>query len=305
VRLARRRRPAAPTAFAPVVRHARRWKADAVVLSQGSCWGAYSEMLALAEAGIPYLGISQLNTPFSWPNDGLFEALGEAFAGAEAAVFVSRGNLVLFENQVARKLENSHVIYNPPSFDVSTPCGPPPAEGFRLLNVARIDANHKGQDLLCDVLAMPKWRERRVELEIAGAGNRRWLESLLASKGLTNVKLLGHVDDLRGAWERATFGILSSRYEGMPLALIEGMALGRAVVATDVAGHGEWIEHGRNGFLAAGCSPAALDAALEEAWASRGGAGELGSDARRRSAEMLADAPADRLADLVRETFAE
>jgi hypothetical protein len=71
VRLARRRAPEASSPFAPVVRHKRRWKADVVVLSQASCWGAYSEMLALAELGIPYVSISQLNTPFNWPGDTL------------------------------------------------------------------------------------------------------------------------------------------------------------------------------------------------------------------------------------------
>jgi glycosyltransferase involved in cell wall biosynthesis len=275
-RLGRRRKPQQATTGAPIIHWARRWKADAVVLSQASCWGAYTEMLALAEAGIPYVCISQLNTPFSWLGDRLFEAVGGAFQKSRAAVFVSQGNLDLFQNQAAIKLENARVIYNPPSFDVSESCGPPPSDTFRLLNVARIDPGHKGQDLLLDVLALPKWRERDVELEIAGGGNRKWLERLVDVKGLRNVNLLGHVTDLKGAWERATYGIFPSRYEGMPLALIEGMALGRAVIATDVAGHAEWIDHGQCGFLAAGTTARSLDAAMEEAWMMRDKAGTLG-----------------------------
>jgi glycosyltransferase involved in cell wall biosynthesis len=299
VRLARRRKPAAPTSLAPVVRHARQWKADMVVLSQASCWGAYSEMLALAEAGIPYVSISQLNTPFSWPGDKLYEAVGESFARAKAAVFVSRGNLDLFQNQVARQLGNAHVIYNPPSFDVSVPCGPPPEGVFRLLNVARIDPGHKGQDLLLDVLAMPKWRERQVELEIAGGGNRRWIERLIQSKELENVRLLGHVSDLQEAWERATFGVFPSRYEGMPLAMIEGMALGRAVIATDVAAHAEWIEKGRNGFLAVGTTASLLDAAMEEAWLIRGQAATLGCEASESYRRLMPRKPHMELASLI------
>jgi glycosyltransferase involved in cell wall biosynthesis len=279
VRLGRRIRPARPTPQAPIVRQARQWNADVVVLSQASCWGAYSEMLALAEAGIPYVCISQLNSPFSWPGDGLFEAVGEAFSKAKAAVFVSQGNLDLFENQVARKLDNAHVIYNPPSFDVSDPCGPPPNDVFRLLNVARIDPGHKGQDLLLDVLALPKWRQRDVQLEIAGGGNRKWLEQLIACKGLSNVNLLGHVNDLKAVWEKTTFGIFPSRYEGIPLALVEGMALGRAIIATDVAGHAEWIEHGVNGFLASGPSLRGIDSALQSAWQRKFEASQLGNAA--------------------------
>lgn len=298
-RISRRWRPAHPTPGAPVVRLALKWRADIVVFSQASCWGAYSEMLALAEAGIPYVCISQLNTPFSWPGDGLFRSVGAAFSRARAAVFVSQGNFDLFQNQAAVKLDNAHVIYNPPSFDVSAPCGHPPEKGFHLLNVARIDPGHKGQDLLIDVLSLSKWRERDVRLSIAGGGNREWLEQLVRSRGLGNVLLLGHVGDLRSVWQEATFGVFSSRYEGMPLAMIEGMALGRAIVATDVAGHGEWIEHARNGFLASGCTSSSLDAALEKAWQQRGDAARLGEAARQTFERIMHQDPGAELAGLV------
>jgi glycosyltransferase involved in cell wall biosynthesis len=298
-RVSRRSRPSKATPSASVVRMALKWRADMVVLSQASCWGAYSEMLALAEAGIPYVCISQLNTPFSWPGDGLFGAVGAAFSKARAAVFVSQGNLDLFQSQAAIELGNAHVIYNPPSFDVSDPCGPPPDGPFRLLNVARIDPGHKGQDMLIDVLNLPKWREREVQVWVAGGGNRRWLEQMVKSKGLGNVTLLGHVDDLRSVWQEATFGVFPSRYEGMPLAMIEGMALGRAIIATDVAGHGEWIEHGSNGFLAAGCTSSSLDATLEMAWMQRQEAGRLGSCARQTFERIMRQDPSSELSELI------
>ena len=100
------------------------WRADITVFSQASCWGAYSEMLALKRAGRPYVSISQLNTPFSWPGDKLYRIVGDAFDGAQKSVFVSQGNLDLFESQIARPLKNAQVIYNPPAFDVSTQCDP-------------------------------------------------------------------------------------------------------------------------------------------------------------------------------------
>lgn len=266
-RLSRRFAPTRPTKWSAVVRQARRWRADLVVLSQASCWNAYSEMLALGEAGIPYGCISQQNTPFSWPGDPLFEAVGEAFAKARFCVFVSEGNRKLFENQVARELSNAHVIYNPTSFATDGPCGrPPPQRPFSLLNVARIDPGQKGQDLLLDLLAMEKWRQREVRLEIAGGGNRGWLEAQIGRKKLNNVFPKGHVHDLRECWERATFGVFPSRYEGMPLAMVEGMALGRPIIATDVAGHAEWVKDGHNGFLCRAPAVECLDEALEKAW---------------------------------------
>jgi glycosyltransferase involved in cell wall biosynthesis len=280
-RAARRLAPTTASAVSPCVRHAKAWGADLVVISQAACWSAYRELLALRNARIPYVTISQLNTPFVWPGKQLFECVGESFAGAKAAVFVSRGNLALFENQVARRLNNARVIYNPVSFPVDEPCGRPANDGpMVFLNVARIDPAQKGQDIIVDVMAMPKWRERDVRVRVAGGGDRAWLERLLAARAIKSVDLLGHVTDLRSEWQRSTFGLFSSRYEGMPLAMIEGMALARAVVATDVAGHREWIEDGASGFIAAGAEAAALDAAMERAWMARSSAATLGQRAR-------------------------
>ena len=298
-RLQHRFKPIRPSFQSPVVAWARRHQPDLVVFSQASCWGAYSDMLALSVLGIKYCCVSQLNTPFSWLGDALFEVVGEAFAKAEACVFVSQGNLSLFENQTARSYENAKVISNLPSFEIEKPCGSPPVDVFRLLNVARIDPAHKGQDLLLDVLALPKWRGRNIEVEIAGGGATKWFERAATSKGLTNIKLLGHVSDLQSAWERATFGVFPSRYEGMPLAIIEGMAFGRAVIATDVAGHAEWIECGENGFLAAGCNVRALDAALESAWERRAEAGAMGQIAATDVKSRLESSPAKELCDLI------
>jgi glycosyltransferase involved in cell wall biosynthesis len=304
VRISRRIRPLEPTSMAPVVRYAKKWKPDTVVISQASCWGAYSEMLALANRKIPYICISQLNTPFSWPGDALYEAVGEAFAQAQTAVFVSQGNLDLFQNQVARRLINATVIYNPPSIDVTEPCGPPPTDVFHLLNVARIDPAQKGQDIILGVLALPKWRDRKVLLEIAGGGNRRWLERLIEMKGLIgSVRLLGHSSNLTEVWQRATYGVFPSRYEGMPLAMIEGMALGRSVVATNVAGHGEWIEDRRNGFLADGAEVGAFDKSLENAWINRGHANEMGVAARETANRLLKVPSGQRLALEVERSF--
>lgn len=302
----RRVNPTSPCTAAACVRHAKAWKADLVVVSQASCWGAYRELLGLGRAGIPYVSISQLNTPFVWPGDRLFECVGEAFATANATVFVSQGNLALFQNQVARALSNATVIYNPISFPIHGPCAPPLAsDGMVLLNVARIDPNQKGQDLIVDVLSMPKWRERDVHVRVAGGGNMAWLKQLLASRNVTSMSLLGHVTDLRSEWEKCTFGLFPSRFEGMPLAMVEGMALGRAVIATDVGGHREWIDEGRSGFLAMGAEPAALDWALEQAWNARAGAGEMGATARGIYESRTVIPPAEQLAQLIESALAK
>ncbi|MFT5394668.1 MAG: glycosyltransferase involved in cell wall biosynthesis [Gammaproteobacteria bacterium] len=63
------------------------------------------------------------------------------------------------------------------------------------------------------------------------------------------VNWLGELDDIPGVWAASHIGVLPSYREGLPLSLLEAAACGRALVATDVPGCKEVIEHGVNGFL--------------------------------------------------------
>lgn len=56
---------------------------------------------------------------------------------------------------------------------------------------------------------------------------------------------------------------MPSRFEGLPLAMVEAMLCARPVVATDVAGHAEIIEDGVTGFLADAPTAGSMAAALE------------------------------------------
>jgi len=52
--------------------------------------------------------------------------------------------------------------------------------------------------------------------------------------------------------------VLPSEWEGLPLVILEAMAAGRAIVATDVGGNSVAIEHGKSGYLVPPKDPAAL-----------------------------------------------
>src|SRR5690606_27773224 len=73
--------------------------------------------------------------------------------------------------------------------------------------------------------------------------------------------------------------------EGMPLALIEGMAAGCAVVASAVPGVQEVVAHQRNGLLVPPADPAALADALQQLLAAPGHAAALARHARADAAE--------------------
>lgn len=74
----------------------------------------------------------------------------------------------------------------------------------------------------------------------------------------------GHRDDVREVWAAAHVAILPTSYgEGLPKALLEAAACGRALVASDHPGCSELIVNGVNGLLVPERDPAALAAALE------------------------------------------
>ncbi|MHB2168642.1 glycosyltransferase family 4 protein [Alsobacter sp. R-9] len=76
------------------------------------------------------------------------------------------------------------------------------------------------------------------------------------------VALLGHVADIRTLWARCHVAALPSRREGLPKALMEAAACGRALIATDVPGCREVARAGVNGLLVPVDDPAALAQAI-------------------------------------------
>lgn len=78
------------------------------------------------------------------------------------------------------------------------------------------------------------------------------------------IQWAGHVEDVRQVWQQADIAVLASHGgEGVPLSLVEAAACGRPLVATDVPGCRDIVQHGVNGFLVPVGSPAALAEALE------------------------------------------
>jgi len=84
---------------------------------------------------------------------------------------------------------------------------------------------------------------------------------------------------------------LPSRYEGLPLVIVEAMLCGRPVVATNVAGHSEVIEDGVVGFLADAPTVASIANALERLWERRSEAEQMGKAAAVRIRQLVPPDP--------------
>lgn len=109
----------------------------------------------------------------------------------------------------------------------------------------------KGFDLLIEVAKMAKKNNFKWRILIAGTGKiENELIALAEKKGVSDrVNLIGFSNEIFSILKACDVFVLPSRYEGMPNALLEAMAMGKASVATNVNGAPELVEDGKSGFL--------------------------------------------------------
>ncbi|MBF9253835.1 glycosyltransferase family 4 protein [Pontibacter sp. 172403-2] len=266
-------------------------KPDMVVFSQATCFGAYNLMLYCKNKKISYCSISQLNTEYGWPTDTNVDDIAEAFKSAKAAFFVSNSNLKLFQTQIAEKLNNAIVIPNPFNLNSVPELNWPNEDIINIAHVARLDFTHKGTDILLKCFAEKQWEQRKFKLNIYGMGNTKLAKKLAAYCGTHNINFKGHVSNVTDIWNQNHLLVLTSRYEGMPLSLIEAMYCGRTAVVTDVAGHSELVKDGLNGFVAEAATQEHFSRALESAWERKKQWESLGIIAKRTIKDIYSDDP--------------
>jgi glycosyltransferase involved in cell wall biosynthesis len=106
------------------------------------------------------------------------------------------------------------------------------------------------------------------------------LSEVLAEQAAGNIEYLGESRDVRLHLEAARALILPSRREGSPVALLEAMACGRAVLAFDAPGSREVVRHGETGFLSPPGDIKALAEGVESLIRDPGLAARLGQNGR-------------------------
>jgi glycosyltransferase involved in cell wall biosynthesis len=96
------------------------------------------------------------------------------------------------------------------------------------------------------------------------------------------VRFLGYTDDVRALYAAADAFVLPSRKEGLPTVVLEAMASGLAVIATQVGGVPDVVTHGQDGLLVSPRSPEGLCGAMAEVAADPSLCTRLGRSARSR-----------------------
>ncbi len=164
--------------------------------------------------------------------------------------------------------------------------------GPHLLAAGRL-SNEKGFDLLLDAVALVRDALPSAQLTILGEGPLK--PDLKAQKerlGLAEaVHLAGFHTNPYPYFQNADVFVLSSRYEGLPNVVLEALALGKPVVATDCPGVREILDGCRIGWLVPQNDARLLaDAIISACDSNRGvssGAGEVEKILQKFGAEQI------------------
>ncbi|MFF1451097.1 glycosyltransferase family 4 protein [Streptomyces sp. NPDC058274] len=166
----------------------------------------------------------------------------------------------------------------------------------------------KGFDLLIPAWAKlvethPDW-----QLRIYGSGEKKTeLRALVEEHHLYNhVFLMGHTDRLDDELAKASFYVLSSRFEGLPMVMIEAMSHSLPVVSFDCpTGPADVLTHGVDGLLVPPEDPDALADAMSRLMADRRLRADMGVAAVLTASSYGPDAVHPRWEALFRELHAQ
>ena len=153
------------------------------------------------------------------------------------------------------------------------------------LFVGRIDPQ-KGWRVLLEAMNSAMIRSSTWRLIMVGDGPERDdLQARLQQDSDSRTRWLGRRDDVPALLAAADLLILPSLWEGMPNVVLEAMAAGKPVIATDVEGSQELVAPGETGWLVPAGDSQALASALNEADADPSRLSRFGANAQRFVAE--------------------
>jgi glycosyltransferase involved in cell wall biosynthesis len=217
--------------------------------------------------------------PSSYREKALYASVRNFYPWAEGHIAVSQGVAADVQRSAGVAPDKICTIHNPvvtpelllqaqtcpdhPFFTAGVPAeGSPPV----ILGVGRLTSQKDFHILLRAFAAVYKVRPAR--LIILGEGERRrQLEALAEELGVSAaVSLPGFVDNPFAYMAHANLYVLSSKWEGLPGALIQALACGCPVVSTDCpSGPREILENGKFGTLVAVGDVEGLAAAISKA----------------------------------------
>jgi glycosyltransferase involved in cell wall biosynthesis len=163
----------------------------------------------------------------------------------------------------------------------------------------------KGYPEVFEAAARLRSRLRQVRVAVIGPDEPDKRDALTAADRQAaeqaGVRFLGGRDDVVRLYAGMDIHVLASHREGFPRSPMEASAMGVPVVATDIRGCRQAVDHATTGLLVPARDPGALAAAIERLVCDAGERQRLGAAARRKA---LKEFDEQRCIDLVLATYA-
>ena len=211
---------------------------------------------SLAALFLKCVGIGALRS------NGVFDQLASGQIGGQLNLHAPR---VLAANSqssihyaIAHGVRASRLYFLPNVVDTERfkPVGEVPESGVTLLSVGRLTREKRFDRFLSILYELRKTHRLNVRGLIVGPTRpdqhlRQELEQQATALNLlpSGVQFLGSVADMGPIYRQASICVLTSDHEGTPNALLEAMASGLPVVATEVGGVPEIVRQGQTGFF--------------------------------------------------------
>lgn len=227
---------------------------------------------------VPVIGAIRSNPARNFQNLVYRFLAKQVLAKADGFVFQTKDARMFFTPRLQKK---SVIIMNP----INTEAIREPYRGDRsrrIVSVGRF-TDEKNFPLLVRAFAGLDKEYADYELWIYGKYNEKLrIKEMAEALGVAErVVFAGESDRVYDEIYDASLFVLSSKSEGMPNALMEAMAMGLPVIATDCpcGGPRQLIRHGENGMLVPNEDEEALTRAMEEMLSDKERAGCMGEKA--------------------------
>jgi len=255
------------TSFLPSLGHIRKWKPDVIHAHFAVPTGALA-LACRSLTGLPYVLTAHLgDLPGGNPEqtDSLFLVLNPLIRPIwkEAAAISASSS---FAAGLARTAYGVHpsIILNGIPMSGLAPTPGPAARPTSLVAIGRFHPQKNFPWMIRSLKACDfPWR-----LHLIGDGSERTeIETAIQQSGLADrVDLLGWVSEqtMRDVLSRGDILLMPSTSEGNPVAAIEALKQGLAILGSDVGGLTDLIEDGSNGFAVSLKTPDAFQAKLRQ-----------------------------------------
>jgi glycosyltransferase involved in cell wall biosynthesis len=228
---------------------------------------------------------------------------------SDRVIFVSETIQQMYLRHGLVSRSQARCIHNglePEWFELA-PSQPAAASGITFLYIGRLSPE-KGLDLLGDAFGLAVSRHPEMRLQVVGGGveGDRLVATARREGWSRQLQMSGSLPRnlARRELQQADAFVLPSRFESMSYTLLEAMACGRAVIATDVGGNRDLVEPGITGLLVPPKNPNALADAMVQLAEHPVMRAEYGRAGRQKAERYTLVGMIDALRNLYRELVA-